>query len=430
MMFHSKKFGWLLYNALSNTFAEIDEKARTELKEIKEKPNNYDFSANPGLFIQLRQTKVLVEENEEQDLINLRRLKQNFVNYDVSPAHLTIAPTRECNFACTYCYQEFRKPIRMDDRTEDAIIRFIKRFEKPEFLSISWYGGEPLLEFDRLVSLTGKVKELGIPFYAEMTTNGYLLNQEIIGELDNLKIKSLQISIDGPEEAHNKRRILASGGGTYRKIVDNLMTLTAGWNGKCNIRVNVDKSNMDGYVQVYRNLSEKLSGKRVTIYPGIVSDSPIGNPDAGCQFNREDEAGFYIDLYRKHGIEARRVFYPDSKRFGCIATRRNSFVIGPLGEIYNCWHDMGVDDMAVGSVHNEKNWNADLLAKYMIGAGMFEDRQCMKCFFLPVCGGGCPNLRLRKKYDGEDFDTCVRFKDRLPEFLEIYYEHKMKDAAG
>jgi len=81
--------------------------------------------------------------------------------------------------------------------------------------------------------------------------------------------------------------------------------------------------------------------------------------------------------------------------------------------------------MVIGSVYDGKITNMDIPAKYMVGANAFEDKDCLDCFYLPVCDGGCAHLRQLNIYEGEDNDTCLRYKDRLPDYLEIYYEQKL-----
>ncbi len=60
----------------------------------------------------------------------------------------------------------------------------------------------------------------------------------------------------------------------------------------------------------------------------------------------------------------------------------------------------------------------------MIGANAFEDEDCINCFYLPVSDGGCVYRRQLAIYEDQKHDTCVSYKDRLPEYLEIYYEQK------
>jgi len=97
-------------------------------------------------------------------------------------------------------------------------------------------------------------------------------------------------------------------------------------------------------------------------------------------------------------------------------------------EVYKCWRDMGDAEMVVGSIVDERNWDVLRIADYMTGTSCYDHPECRECFFLPVCGGGCANHRLRRQLFGEDCDPCVTFKDRLPEYLEIVYEKSRQNA--
>jgi uncharacterized protein len=117
----------LLYNSLSNTFAAVEPPLAAELVKIQANPDSYDFSHNPALLLQLRRAKVLVEEGEERDLLNLNLLNRNLdcLRHDV--LGLTIVPTLACNFRCTYCYQQHKRPARMTDTVQTQLLAFIQR---------------------------------------------------------------------------------------------------------------------------------------------------------------------------------------------------------------------------------------------------------------------------------------------------------------
>lgn len=78
----------------------------------------------------------------------------------------------------------------MDDRTENGIIDYIKK-TKARNLFVTWFGGEPLLAFDRIRSLSEKIFDLDINYHSGMITNGYLLSEDIINDLEKLRIGSL-----------------------------------------------------------------------------------------------------------------------------------------------------------------------------------------------------------------------------------------------
>jgi uncharacterized protein len=428
-LFQSKKYGYLLYNALTNFFAELDAGTYHEIEQIRQAPESYDFTKAPALYLQLLRAKILVEPQEEATALNVLKLKRLRGNFTETHLDLTIVPTLACNFNCPYCYESHRRPVLMNAATEAKLIEFIRRFKAARSLFVTWYGGEPLLCLETLVRLTEQIQALPLRFQAQMITNGYLLSDAVIAQLDALKIKNLQLTLDGPEEAHNRRRPLVSGGPTYRVILQNLANLLASpWKGQVDIRVNVDGNNQAQYAALYHELRQKFPDSNLRIYPGIVSEAQVGNPEIHCQFTRDEETRFILDLYQIYGIDTLR-FYPQNN-FGCLATCRNGFVIGPEGEVYKCWYDVGNQQMVVGSIYEDRAWNTDLFANYLMGTNPFDDPLCQECFYLPVCDGGCAHFRLLNNYYNGHFNTCVNFKHTLPEFLEIYYELKQKRAQN
>jgi uncharacterized protein len=415
----------LLYNSLSNTFAALETGLIEELAKIRQDPDAYDFSKNPALLVQLRRAKVLVAPGEEQDLLNLIRLRRERLNHNPDIPGLILVPTLACNFRCTYCYQHHKRPVRMDDAVQAKLLEFIQRFRNPVFLHLTWYGGEPLLEFDRICRITAQIKARAIPFGASLVTNGYLLDEACICKLEDLKITHIQVTIDGPEEIHNRRRPHAIQGESYGVIMANLDRLLRRWPGRLNLQVNVDRSNLEQFVQVRRQLRQRFAGRNFGVYARAVADGPRRNPEAQYECSTAELDDFFLGLYRATA-DLGQELYPSSRAFGCTATRRHAFVIGPAGEVYKCCHDVGNSDMEVGSIVSEQGWNLSLISRYMVGTDVFADETCRACFFLPVCSGGCPHFRLRRQLRGEDFDTCMTLKNRFTEFLELRHLKKRR----
>ncbi len=44
LLFRSEKYGYLLYNTLTNVFVEIDRGTYRELEKIRQSPKTYDFT--------------------------------------------------------------------------------------------------------------------------------------------------------------------------------------------------------------------------------------------------------------------------------------------------------------------------------------------------------------------------------------------------
>ncbi len=167
---------------------------------------------------------------------------------------LTIMPTEKCNFRCKYCYEEFPDYV-LDEIDYETILNFIKnRLENnlPKQITIKWFGGEPLLEKENLIKFNKQVlklsKEHKIPFYSNITTNGYLLDKKCAEELLNIGVNRAGVTIDGFK--HNSLRPLKNGEPTLNKIIENIKgILQTDMDFNIVIRINIteDDFNMDFY---------------------------------------------------------------------------------------------------------------------------------------------------------------------------------------
>lgn len=428
LLFESKRNGWLLYNSASNSFVSLEHDAAVMVMQTRDNPDNPDYSDNPDLYFKLRGGGFLMEEGQDDDMFRILKMRRLAASYAGNILVLTIAPTRECNFACKYCFEHNKTPTKMTDETEDKVIRFIEKHKAVNRVSVVWYGGEPLLEFERMKSLNKGIENTGKKYEATIVTNGYYLTLEVIKALDELRVSTIQITLDGTKETHDKRRFLIDGGPTFERIIENMDHLVqSDWKGSLQVRVNVDPENSKEFVDIYQFIENRYPekfGKQVSVYPGFVHDD--GNPDTNCYFDSGDKGRFLADLARNHGINALSIF-PHMRMGGCTMTKRNAYVIGPEGELYKCWNEVGIEKAVIGKVDCFTDWNMPLVAKGMVQASYLEDEACEKCFFFPICDGGCAKMRLLNQRDNLKRDTCSYFKHHIKELLEIYYERKITE---
>ena len=415
----SAKGKFFLYNSLSNGFAELDSETYNYIcsnKNCIEK-----LHSCTGLFEQLYEMKAIVESDDtEFNKIKFCSIAERFSNRKLE---LTINPTLDCNFACPYCFESSHKHTYMDDEIENKIIEYIKQYDKIEELRVTWFGGEPLMAYNRIESLSKKILDLGTDYKAGMITNGYLLNEKIIKNLESLHIYSLQITLDGLAHIHDSRRFLKNGGATFNRIISNVDLIDrTSPQTKVFIRVNIDKSNMNDFIEIYKYIQEK-GYKNTYISPAFVDDmsKESRNP---CVFNQRDKMLFVRKLLKKYNLDF-SLLYPNSNRHECAVRNPMSTVIGPEGELYKCWNDVGNKEKIYGYIDGQVV-NEALLLQYLMGADPFENKKCINCILLPVCSGGCPHHRLLFQNKATNQDTCPLQKKYLKTLLTLHYETKSK----
>jgi uncharacterized protein len=144
---------------------------------------------------------------------------------------LHLLPTEQCNFRCSYCYEDF-----IEGRMAPEIVNGVKsllsrRADELKILNLSWFGGEPLYALDIVEEISAHAKELselhGFFFQSSMTTNGWELKLTTLASLVRLGVRSFQVTLDGPQPIHDQVRRRADGKGTFERIWNNLQAAKA-----------------------------------------------------------------------------------------------------------------------------------------------------------------------------------------------------------
>lgn len=418
-LFESDEFGFLLFNSLSDTFMSLNKEAYNFIIENKDKPEVLKSSEIGGI---LEKNKCLVKS--DYDEINQIDYLETLSKTNSKDLNLTIAPTYACNFDCVYCYEKDRRNIFLDESQIKNIINFIDTFKDAEDVSITWYGGEPLMGINTIEKLTEEIESLGKKINHIIVTNGYLLNKKNIEILNRLNIKTAQITLDGPKAIHDKRRPLLDGKGTFDKILKNIDLLFE----MCpeyviSFRVNVDKENSKYFKEIYNQLQNRYKGRRFNVYAGFVDEILACASVNSCVFNRHDVYNFKKELFINYKVDLG--IYPSNKRQSCMAQMLNGYVIGADGNIFKCWNDIGIDEKAISNVKSPKISNKPLLFRYLNAANNIHDPKCKNCLLLPMCDGGCQYIKMANFFKEVNIDNCHLSKDKLNESLELYYKHKL-----
>ncbi len=130
---------------------------------------------------------------------------------------LTLALTRACPLACSYCYAE-KGPGRMTRKVARAAVDLGLRKATHGVLFLSFFGGEALLEKDLLTDLLEDASKMaerrGKKVFFQLTTSGVGLDEEFAYSLAAHRC-DVTVSLDGPADVHDRSRPLRSGRGSH-----------------------------------------------------------------------------------------------------------------------------------------------------------------------------------------------------------------------
>ncbi len=155
---------------------------------------------------------------------------------DSNLQHLVLTVTDRCNLRCKYCLHgadlDWVRSHGQKSMSVEIALRaleyFLDRSDKEKTPFVSFYGGEALLEFDLIESVIAAARNdaRGKEAVFVIDTNGMLLDDRAIDLVIREKM-FLQISLDGPQEVHDRNRVTIDGGESFQKIIDSVDRLLA-----------------------------------------------------------------------------------------------------------------------------------------------------------------------------------------------------------
>lgn len=415
---------YLLYNSISNSLIRV---SKSNICTIRRALNGKNI-ADPSIVKMLAEQRFLIPRDiDELKEIQIDHMATKFACDVLS---LIIAPTLNCNFDCAYCFEGNSCPKeKMSKNIQDSIIKFAEaNLEYHSSYKITWLGGEPLMAFDVVKYLSSELIKLcsykNIAYSAELITNGYLLNEKILNHLINCKVNKIQITIDGDNKCHDKRRFLKNGGKTYERIMSNLHSILEKTDKFeiITVRINIDKDNLESILTLMEEL-KKIDPKNKL---NISLANTINNGSAGL--SEEEFAKSVMAIHSdfiKIGYGYANIEPPHRLHSYCVTATIKGFIIDPNGELYKCVEDIGHKDKIVGNIREDSFYlgigkkNRAYCYKY-IGFDPTEHPKCYKCKILPLCMGGCAMRRINHN----DLPQCVQYKYNLKTTLINYAKLK------
>lgn len=434
-----------IYNAFRNTLISDDNnKIKTFISECNGNVKPDPKYITKEEFEALVSTGILVpnEIDEKQLVIDRNRKRLEILNNKCDHLSLVIAPTLRCNFKCFYCFESTN--IRKDERiissgVQNDIIDFITNsiIEQPiKTIGIIWYGGEPLIQQNTIFSMQQKINDIcelhNVKRNLQIVTNGLLLTPKICDQLCKLGIKSVQITIDGPEHIHNKRRFYAENPtNNYSTILNNI--LLSNENVKIMIRINVDRMNKEFIYELIDDLIEKKIWpykKNVSIYTAHVDYASKTDLSKDEYAILEDEIRYYLmKRYNeiKQTSKAKLNFLYPQLGGGILCgygVSKNSWVVNYNGDVYRCWESVGKKEHKVGTIKDLlKDSGQSIFEKIKIDNKSFDKWGCFECKYFPICSTTCPWDYLENSRNRKCTEWKILLDYRIINQYKLFLDH-------
>ncbi len=307
--------------------------------------------------------------------------------------HYHLILTEDCNSNCKYCYEksmnEFDNGLDRkfnfdfsEPEKSKVIVEDLKKFlEKDENPVLIFYGGEPLLEIEKMKKI---IDEIHVPF--RMQTNGKLLNELSLSYLK--KIDKILVSLDGDKERTDFNR----GKGTYGKVMSNIRLIKEkGYQGELIARMTISQDFSDICEQVLFLINSGFDSVHWQLDAGFYKfDFDDGKFKEFTEkykqsisklidyWVEEMKKGKVLKLYPLLGITA-SILKNEKTKLRCGAGH-SGYAITSSGKIVACPIMNCIKDFYAGNI---KTSNPENLKKFSV------DEPCTSCRYFDLCGGRC-----------------------------------------
>jgi len=339
----------------------------------------------------------------------------------------------DCNLACRYCFYLKKgdmfgpsKTHRMSLEILEEVVRQVMT-QGPAQVSFGWQGGEPTLMglpfFEKVVEFQQKYGR-GQTVGNALQTNGLLLDQQWARFLKTYNFL-VGISLDGPEEVHDRYRTGKNGKGSWSKVL-NAARLLLDTGVDINTLSVINDYSVDFPEDIYR-FHKGIGVSHMQFIPCIENDPTTPTGSASFSLSAEKYGRFLctvFDLWRedfKGGRPTTSIRYFDSllykyMRLGeseCTLQHQcgDYLVIEHNGEVYSC--DFFVEPAwGLGNVSSDRlidMLNSSRQQQFGMQKTVLSEK-CVACQWLAACNGGCPKDRLNNVQNHELSAFCESYQ--------------------
>ena len=361
-----------------------------------------------------REVDIALSELEQSDVIQRGGQAREALRVP-TPAfplqRIVLNVTNQCNLACTYCYEYSDdkisktdgKPKYMDLQiAQDAIDMLVRESAQRPKIHVTFFGGETLLNFPLLRASVAYAErqsaDAGKHVDFSLTTNGTLLNEEVIDFLSDHRV-GVTVSIDGDRELNDRMRVFHDGRGSYDVMLPKIkMLLQRHHTNSIGARVTLS-SGVSHVRRIYEHLTKEVGFDAVGFSPATANPQRLYH--IGPQ-KMDSILGGFEELaweYRDYAVDGKQHGFTNasdtlkdlhsgiSKAYACGAGL-GLLGVGTAGDINLCHRFV---DSPVGKMGHVQKGGIDHAARqgFLETHNLGARYDCHTCWARPVCAGGC-----------------------------------------
>ena len=310
-----------------------------------------------------------------------------------------------CNLNCAYCFASQGKyngerAVMSFEVGKQALDFLMEHSGKRHNLEVDFFGGEPLMNFQVVKDLVAYArsieKEAGKNFRFTLTTNGMLIDDEVI-DFANREMSNVVLSLDGRKEVHDRYRVDYAGNGSWERIVPKFQKLVRERGGRNYYMRGTFTHHNPDFLQDIRQMLD-LGFTELSMEPVVCA------PDDPTALTEEDRR-IVLDQYEKLAelmLEREREGRPFTfyhymidlsggpciyKRISGCGSGTEYMAVTPWGDLYPCHQFVGDEHFRLGDIwHGLDNPEVQ---KEFASCNVYAKPECRDCWAKLYCSGGC-----------------------------------------
>lgn len=387
---------------------------------IKGKETNYIYHAPSFRIAELpSETKILkFDDNllyKTHKDIEIDKRTEKVLTSRV-PIRLVFMSARTCNLCCGYCFADGgqygdanRKPQYMTYATYMKAIEYFTSKGSAWISSISFFGGEPLLNWDQIKEFIPNCLNYFEQNDREMpeidiSTNATTITAEMAEYFKRYNIK-IALSVDGPKNLNDMaRKFKVRNASTYRASLYGIKLLED-YGVEYHIQMVIHKGHIENYKKgmgiEWIQQFEKTKCKSIVIAPvstknkkyEITGDKLLKNLDCFVR----DIVNYYFDklLVENTEIRCTEMILPVvsilKKEYRKDCNAGINVIVDTDGNVYPCQMFCGNNQYLIGNIWESKMYTDKV--REVLSATRKKSRACQVCIAKELCAVWCKGIQ-------------------------------------